>query len=57
MDFDIEFQTYGKQSTKKVKDCMEYSELSNSCCWFKNGDKNSCFSFGKKHDKKHKRKF
>ena len=52
MDFDIGFQTCGTQSPKKVKDCTEYSELSNSCCWFKKGDKTACFSIGKKHDKK-----
>ena len=46
-------QTCGKQKPENVEDCTEYSELSNSCCFFKNGDKQGCFLIGKKYDKDH----
>ena len=37
-DFDGElgFQTCGKYNPKKRNDCTDYSEISNSCCYFKN---------------------
>ena len=50
--FDIEgFQGCGVYDPKDKNDCLEYSELSNSCCFFQNSEgKKACFSIGKKFD-------
>ena len=52
--FELEgFQGCGVYEPKKKDDCIEYSELSNSCCFFqKNDGKKACFSIGKKFDGK-----
>ena len=46
------FQGCGVYEPKKKDDCIEYSELSNSCCFFQKNGKNACFSIGKKFDGK-----
>ena len=40
----------GKYNPSKKEDCTDYSELANSCCYFKNtnGDK-ACFHIGRKY--------
>ena len=46
------FQGCGVFDPKDKEDCIEYSELSNSCCFFKKGVEKACFSIGKKFDGK-----
>ena len=45
-DIGIGFQTCGAKKPKKKKDCTNYSQLTNSCCYFENKDDNK-----KKHKK------
>ena len=49
-NFDIGFQACGEKNPSKKEDCLEYSELTNSCCFFQdaNGNK-ACFSIGKRY--------
>ena len=47
------FQGCGVYDPKDKDECLEYSELSNSCCFFKNNEgKTACYSIGKKFDGK-----
>ena len=43
------FETCGKNSPKKKEDCTDYSELSNSCCLFSQGDTKACLHIGRKY--------
>ena len=55
--FDIGFQTCGKYDPQKISDCTDYSELSNSCCYFKNeNSENGCFLIGRKYHGKSEEK-
>ena len=45
----LDFETCGKNEPKKKQDCTDYSEISNSCCLFTNGDIKSCFHIGRKY--------
>ena len=47
--FNIGFQSCGKSNPKKMTDCTEYSEITNSCCLFKKEDMKACFSIGKRY--------
>ena len=46
---DLGFETCGKSNPKKKKDCTDYSEISNSCCFFKIGNENACLHIGRKY--------
>ena len=46
---DLGFETCGKNSPKKKEDCTDYSELSNSCCLFSQGDTKACLHIGRKY--------
>ena len=46
---DLPFQTCGEKEPKKKQDCLEYSEISNSCCFFKEGGKTGCYYIGRKY--------
>ena len=48
-DFDLDFQTCGEYNPKKKEDCLKYSEIANSCCFFKKGGKNACLAIGKRY--------
>ena len=49
-DFDIGFETCGKYQPSKKEDCTDYSEISNSCCYFKHPNgKKACFHIGRKY--------
>ena len=45
----IGFQTCGAKKPKKKKDCTDYSQLTNSCCYFEGKEKKGCYSIGKKY--------
>ena len=49
--FEIELglQTCGTENPTKKEDCLEYSELTNSCCFFKNGNSKACFAIGRRY--------
>ncbi len=46
---DIGFQTCGAKKPKKKKDCTDYSQLTNSCCYFYGNGIDGCNSIGKKY--------
>ena len=48
-DIGIGFQTCGAKKPKKKKDCTDYSQLTNSCCYFEGDRKKGCYSIGKKY--------
>ena len=49
-DDDLGFQACGKYNPKNRNDCTDYSEISNSCCYFKNSKgQKACFHIGKKY--------
>ena len=48
--FNLGFQTCGKPKPENVKDCAEYSEISNSCCFFDMDNQKACLSIGRKVD-------
>ena len=43
------FETCGKISPSKKKDCTDYSEISNSCCLFTINGKKTCLHIGRKY--------
>ena len=45
----IGFQTCGAKKPKKKKDCTDYSQLTNSCCYFYGNGIDGCYSIGKKY--------
>ena len=47
--FDIGFKGCGKIDPKKENDCLDYSEVGNSCCYFTRKDtaESACFAIGK----------
>ena len=47
--FNLGFQTCGKYNPKSKKDCLEYSEIGNSCCYFNNETDKACLAIGKRH--------
>ena len=51
---DIGFKGCGKREPKKEKDCLDYSEVGNSCCYFirKDTTESACFSVGKSFEGK-----
>ena len=52
--FDIGFKGCGKRAPRKENDCLDYSEVGNSCCYYKNKTSNeaACFSVGKSFEGK-----
>ena len=52
---DLLFQGCGQTKPSKKSHCTDYSQLSNSCCYFKWGDKKGCYSIGKKYSGEHKK--
>ena len=50
-EFDLDFQHCGRPNPTKKSHCTDYSELANSCCFFKKDDKTACLAIGKKSDK------
>ena len=46
--FDIGLQSCGTFNPKNKEECTDYSELTNSCCLFKNNTLNACFYIGRK---------
>ena len=51
-DIGIGFQTCGAKKPKKKKDFTNYSQLTNSCCYFESKEDNKkkgCYSIGKKY--------
>ena len=48
------FTGCGVINPKSKSDCVEYSELSNSCCFFQKDNDKACFYIGKKFDRKDK---
>ena len=46
---ELGFEYCGKSNPKKKKDCTDYSEISNSCCFFKIGNENACLHIGRKY--------
>ena len=51
-NFDLGFQHCGKPEPKKAKDCTDFSEINNSCCFFQKGSQTACLAIGRKHDSK-----
>ena len=47
--FNLDFQTCGEHNPNKKEDCLKYSEIANSCCFFKKGGKNACLAIGKRY--------
>ena len=49
-DFNLGFQTCGETEPKNKEDCTKYSELTNSCCFFKkkNQEETACLAIGRK---------
>ena len=52
---DLLFQGCGQTKPSKKSHCTDYSQLSNSCCYFKWGDNKGCYSIGKKYSGEHKK--
>ena len=52
--FDIGFKECGKRAPRKENDCLDYSEVGNSCCYFirKDTTESACFSVGKSFEGK-----
>ncbi len=49
-NLDLPFLSCGEKNPEKKGDCLEYSELTNSCCYFKNSKGQSgCFYIGKRY--------
>ena len=46
--FDIGFQSCGKKNPKTAKDCTDFSEINNSCCYFIKDNQKGCFAIGRK---------
>ena len=49
--FDLGFQTCGETGPKKKEDCIKYSEITNSCCFFQkvgSSDETACLAIGRK---------
>ena len=47
---ELPFLSCGEKNPKEKGDCLEYSELTNSCCFFKNSaGSTGCFYIGKRY--------
>ena len=47
---ELPFLSCGEKNPKKKMDCLEYSEISNSCCFFKdNNGKTACYYIGRRY--------
>ena len=46
--FETGFQSCGKNNPKTAKDCTDFSEINNSCCYFTKGNQKGCFVIGRK---------
>ena len=46
---DLPFLGCGEKNPEEKEDCLEYSEISNSCCFFKNGEKKGCYYIGRRY--------
>ena len=54
ISYDIGFQTCGKKEPKNHKDCHDYSDIGNNCCYFKYNGIEACFYIGREVDKNNK---
>ena len=45
-----------KKIPSKAKDCYEYSDIGNNCCFFEHNGNKSCFYIGREVDKNKKEK-
>ena len=46
----LPFQACGEQNPEKKEDCLEYSEMTNTCCFFQDTNgKKGCFLIGKRY--------
>ena len=48
-DFNLDFQTCGEYNPKEAEVCLKYSEIANSCCFFKKGDQKACLAIGRRY--------
>ena len=49
-DLELPFLSCGEKNPKKKMDCLEYSEITNSCCFFKdNSGKSACYYIGRRY--------
>ena len=47
---ELPFLGCGEKNPKKKEDCLEYSEISNSCCFFKDSSgKKGCYYIGRRY--------
>ena len=47
---ELPFLSCGEKNPKKKMDCLEYSEITNSCCFFKdNSGKSACYYIGRRY--------
>ena len=51
----INFISCGKLKPSKKSQCTKYSQITNSCCFFKSGGGQACFYIGKKYTGPHKK--
>ena len=49
------FQTCGKKKPLNPKDCHEYSDIGNNCCYFDYNETKACYYIGREVDKKKKK--
>ena len=45
----LPFQGCGEKNPDKKEDCLAYSDISNSCCFFKNSGKKGCYYIGRRY--------
>ena len=50
-ELDLPFLGCGEKNPEEKEDCLEYSEISNSCCFFKNENtgKKGCYYIGRRY--------
>ena len=48
-NMNLPFQTCGEKNPKRKQDCLEYSEISNSCCFFERANEKGCFYIGRRY--------
>ena len=49
-NLNLPFRTCGEKNPGKKQDCLEYSEITNSCCLFKDGNEKGCYYIGRKYN-------
>ena len=53
----INFISCGKLKPSKKSQCTKYSQITNSCCFFRSGGGQACFYIGKKYTGPHKKMY